>query len=250
MESASFKHLPTPPWISDGIIAHYPFTGNVMNATQDRFHGQAFGKLRFASDRFGRGDSACEFDGVTTYYDPEITITNPNVLSVSLWVKVEQLLRGTVVHLLGPTEPKTALVGAYLGFSNQGKICFIQWNSRKLGDRIEFKIDQNPDEWMCVGVTFRSNNAGSLDVNFYVNGKKVSSAETPIFGQLDRSVLVGRHAIEASEFRGVIDDLRFYDRCLSDLEVETLFFDVQQILNYRDLINALPCPAVLCLPES
>ena len=35
MESASFKHLPTPPWISDGIIAHYPFAGNVMNATQD-----------------------------------------------------------------------------------------------------------------------------------------------------------------------------------------------------------------------
>ena len=76
---------------------------------------------------------------------------------------------------------------------------------------------------MCVGVTFRSNDAGSLDVNFYVNGKKVSSAETPIFGHWNRSVLVGRHAIEASEFRGVIDDLRFYDRCLSDLEVETLF---------------------------
>ena len=223
MESAPVNHLPTPPWVSDGIIAHYPFTGNLMNSSQNRFHGREFGKLRFASDRFGQSESACEFDGVTTYYDPEITITNPNVLSVSLWVRVDQRLRGTVVQLLGPNEPRTALVGAYLGFSDQGRKCFIQWNSRKLGDRIEFKIDQKTDQWICLGVTFRSIEAGKLDVKFYVNGEKVSSMETHMFGQLDKSVLVGRHAIEASEFRGVIDDLRFYDRCLSELEVSSLF---------------------------
>lgn len=57
-----------PFGVGQGLVAYYPFDGNVNDATGNGNNGTNYGAV-LTNDRFGNANSAYQFDGATTYMD-------------------------------------------------------------------------------------------------------------------------------------------------------------------------------------
>ena len=64
---------------------------------------------------------------------------------------------------------------------------------------------------------------GGLPMHLYINGELVGSDVTPETISDANNFYVGRWNGDARLFKGLIDDVRIYDRALSAAEVQTLY---------------------------
>jgi PKD repeat protein len=79
-------------FISDGLVAYYPLNGDTNNAAQDRFHAVSYDAV-MAPDQRGNADHAYAFSNSSQYVaiPPDAALNFTDKLSVSLWVKPEEL---------------------------------------------------------------------------------------------------------------------------------------------------------------
>ena len=76
-------------FLTNGLVAYYPFNGNASDATGNGFNGIIYGGVNLASDRFGNANSAYIFNGVDGYIDIGQPLgSGPSSLSYSGWVKI------------------------------------------------------------------------------------------------------------------------------------------------------------------
>ncbi len=81
-------------FLTNGLVAYYPFNGNPNDATADGLNAVINGGVTLVSDRFGRLDSAYQFDGTTGFMnvnDPAGILNfdaRSNNYSVTLWFEL------------------------------------------------------------------------------------------------------------------------------------------------------------------
>lgn len=82
--------LPRPLARQDGLVAHYPFTGNAEDASGNGYHGQVFG-AQLATDRWERAEEAYAFDGVDDYIRlPDYLDLFDLDFTISAWMQPEE----------------------------------------------------------------------------------------------------------------------------------------------------------------
>jgi hypothetical protein len=206
---------PTDPGTA-GLQAHYEFEGTTNDSSGNARNGAAQGNPTFVAGRIGQ---AISFDGLSDYV--EITgykgILGPNPFSITAWINT--------------SDDECTIMG---------------WGSTAGGTtRVEFRIDQDrlrcessgnvqgdttlPDnEWVHVAVTVT---AGAMindpDVTLYLNGQGDNRASTgsnnPLNMAAGYDVTIGRrHTDESRWLIGQIDEVRIYDRALTQEEVTWL----------------------------
>jgi len=70
----------------DGLVAYWPMDGDAQDASGNELHGQIFGAVNPAEDRFGNTDGAMSFEGATSSSDVNkayIVIGNPDELRIT-----------------------------------------------------------------------------------------------------------------------------------------------------------------------
>ena len=85
----SFIAVSAHAGINDGLVAYYPFNGNVNDESGHENHGTVIG-ANPTTDRFGNADSAYSFDGEDDYLDTHWgsgDIDNDDPSTISLWIK-------------------------------------------------------------------------------------------------------------------------------------------------------------------
>jgi len=104
--------------ISDGLVAHYRFDGNALDASGYGNHGVVTGAV-LAVDRKGAADSCYQFDGLDDFIEvddsPSLDLGGPTGFSFSVWIKPDTLLecpetdRGAVILAKYLTHPSYQL---------------------------------------------------------------------------------------------------------------------------------------------
>lgn len=210
--------------LNEGLVAYWPFNGNANDESGNDNHGTVHGAT-LTEDRCGNLNSAYSLDGVDDYidipYKPEI---EPSVFSISFW-------------FFG--YPFDGIRQFILSSDPNGYLCDHGYNlHRSSNSNLTFSIDIDG----CVNNGTSISSSG-LDLNnawhhvtviydgysrmFIDGGLAAQSASAINYDKTHASLRIGmlRESIGDSgkNFHGMIDDIRMYNRALSEQEISDLY---------------------------
>lgn len=206
--------------IDKGLIAHYLFNGDVKDNSVNKNNGTMNGGLQFDTDRFGSKCGALKFNGKDGY----VTVPNSRSLkspqkelSIGVWFRLDKGAGGikwlTVVCKADIRDELPQSPQYRLQATNQTISINTEFTERYVKD-VAF------DVWHHYTVVYD----GSM-VKSYLDGTKFfefvySNSLVPNSMPLE----IGRDLPGGLEyFAGSFDELRIYNRALSDREVAAIF---------------------------
>lgn len=225
--------------LKEGLIAHYPFNGNANDESGNEYHLTVKG-ASLSQDRFGNSLKSYRFNGT----DQKMLIPklaqgdNIRDFTISLWLKPEDF---ELYYALSfrPSEEKTAC-NADLRIERFGPLLpRINFNAVTVltptlcaGSSISDSITAASNTWLHFVVVQRyvilTTAKPRYEYTAYLGGKKYSqitgSLPDPTPFSFNHGGTLGCDVNEYySYFKGSIDDLRIYNRPLTDEEVQQLY---------------------------
>ena len=204
-------------FLTNGLVAYYPFTGNAVDASGNGNNGTVIGAVP-CPDRFGNASSAYSFNGSSSYISFTAPPTNQtNNVTLSAWINPASTNQAAMAVVLGYDDP---------GLGN-GFALGIAGGGLSAGNKVSGFL--GGVTWVNSGAVYPATNVWYHVVMvqqsgvtlFYVNGvptaiTTTNNAITPTgfrIGSLDGIWF----------FNGKIDDVRVYNRALSSFEVSELY---------------------------
>ncbi len=218
------KHL---DWtVTDGLIAQYPFDGDLKNKVGDAKEEKSEGgEPHFVVGQINQG---IEFSGGKFVNAGDVAdLGYFDKFSITAWVRANS--DGTIVSRMTP-EPQGA--GYYVHLENG--VIQVNLTKRWLDDsiRVETKQKLPSDVWQHIAVTY--------DGSRMAEGIKVYVDAVPQETKVNHDFLNQSFASEEplrigtghSDFSGQIDDVRIYDRPLSprDVRIVSAHRSINEIL--------------------
>lgn len=212
------------PTLSDSLIAHYPFNGNANDESGNNNDGTVDGAT-LTTDRFGNTNKAYSFNGI----DNNIVIANnllssqPTDYSISVWVNANTTNDGSIITDRSSTSWDykyfIATNPLRLSTSANTNTCV---NSTFFNGRI-----LNINQWYHLVV---NTNITANTISSYIDGVLVDVHNGICWPNQNTPTMIGagiNPAYTHLYFDGKIDDIRIYNRVLSQSEIETLFNENQ-----------------------
>jgi hypothetical protein len=216
---------------TQGLVAYYPFNGNANDESGNGNNGTVNGAT-LTTDRFGRVSKAYSFNGTNAY----ILINNSISLSsysVVCWVLDQNL----------SDEGRFFSNGGWGDGNYNGAIDFLLTGERYSSNRLAI-INQNGSGqglyyssttigsiWTLVAATYEMN--GNV-IKLYVNGTQVTGSMDNGFWNympIPNVNPVYKYRIGCNGggtfkyFNGLIDDIRIYNRALTEQEIQALYHE-------------------------
>ncbi|HPT21904.1 MAG TPA: sialidase domain-containing protein [Bacteroidales bacterium] len=203
--------------LTDGLVAYYPFNGNANDESGNGNNGTVHGAT-LANDRAGKANSAYSFNGINNYIEvsdsPELDITNE--ITICAWRYITTNSLGRLVRKINTWGPP---VGGYI---LSGAADYIN-SELQLDSRTGVVITRHEstyplNTWGFVSMTF-----DGTRVTLYYNGEVIKKED--VAGHIvanNVNLLIG--ASERVEyFGGSIDEVRIYNRALSQEEIQKIY---------------------------
>jgi len=209
-----------PSNLRNGLVAYYPFCGNANDASGNGLNA-TFNQSTLIADRFSNSNSAVYLNGSRQRIEFPINNSyNTNIFSISFWVKG--------VSYSGHNQVQLGIVGGALRWSLNWDATDISFSPMTcaggyapINNTVASGIQLN--QW--VNITYV--NEGTT-TKFYKNGQFVGAQNlaSPLTCFNSNMVLcfggdIGGGGIEY--FNSSFDDIYFYNRALSDCEVQQLY---------------------------
>ncbi|MDP3684389.1 MAG: LamG-like jellyroll fold domain-containing protein, partial [Ignavibacteria bacterium] len=241
--------------VDSGLVAYYPFNNNTVDESGNGNNGTNNGATP-SFDRFNTPNSALSFDGNTNFVlVPSSTSLNvQNSITLSAWIKTDN------PHIIKDVNPGSIIAKHETVQTRQYDLFFY---NDQLYDSIFFHVvDQRDsysppyDEYIyptgTPSASYRNNQwhmvVGTYDYStgfssIYIDGVLTTSN---YIGQIDLMkssvpLTIGCYSEQNSNFRGfyqgVIDDIRIYDRSLSQPEIMMLYYEKEYIPTSLTLIT-------------
>ncbi len=239
--------------VSDGLIAFFPFDGNANNDVGSN-HGQVYGAT-LTTDRFGNTNHAYEFDGINDY----IAIPHSEVLNfgynddftISVWVKIANQQRdliGTNNEIISKWDANRGTSYPYAIRYNNGtaesssreKISALRWDSESCNNNptILHSCKISTDEWHHLVLMKQGNTLYSYQDGL-LTGQRIDNTSPSCNTKNSFPILVGKRDLNQRYFTGSIDDISFYNRALTEEEINILFTDNSwaKPTNFADFVS-------------
>lgn len=215
---------------TDGLVAYYPFNGNANDESGNGNNGTVVGAT-LTNDKNNNENSAYLFDGINDYINIDTIINDLSSLntgSLSFWIKPtvvsisnykaivgfgDAINNALVIHTLSG-----GLLSAYL-IKNSSNKWVLNTNNAVLSQ----------DTWSHIVIIH-----DGINPKIYVNGQ-VPSQSFSNSVNLDywfNDIVIAKGRIGARYyfgygedvlFQGIIDDIRIYNRSLSEQEIAQLY---------------------------
>ncbi len=212
--------------INDSLLLYMPFNGNANDESGNNNNGTIHNNVTLTTDRNGNPNAAYNFDGINSYIEippsPSLEkIYTSNEITISAWINIRNWYQGWNVFPIFEQYDPTTDLGAIAFEANwaSGGILFLSgYNVNYIGCDYSW----NFNTWHQVAVTY---SAPLGIVKFYVDGiltctKPYSQNFTP---DIIHSFTIGRSLSGPDEYSdGAIDELKIYNRVLTDIEITTL----------------------------
>lgn len=220
----------TPTKITSGLIGHWTFDGAHTSSTIADSSGQGnngyfLGGATSTAKTIGKIGQAFKFDGVDDRVKiANIIASNTSNLTVSFWMKSNTTANPGVP--LSKSRAAAETTGSW-GFSRNsgGQMQFYVTNSTPTWNQAT-KNGYADTLWHHVVGTFDGSN-----VRIYVDGQAGTSAALSGTIQTASSypVCIGSNNADSGgtcngdEFNGIVDDVRIFNRTLSETEIKQLY---------------------------
>ncbi len=192
---------------TDGLISYYPFNGNANDESGNGHHGTVDNAVPTA-DRFQNPGSSYQFNNnasITTGW------MIPNVFSISIWYNVA-----------AQNLNNTGLFSTYQGWDTNG--CYYtaipNWEEVWYDGNIHtnMAITNNVGRWTHAIII----SSGSM-ITVYRDG----FLETQVNGSTSHAstFVIGESRYNDRFFSGKIDDIRIYNRALTEAEIQALYHE-------------------------
>ncbi len=229
------KQAPFDVSSRDGLIAYYPFNDNANDESGYGNNGTLYGPVPVA-DRYSVANSAYNFDGINDY----ILINDPvppalqiqNEITLSAWIYAANhpgsgnlwLIAGSQCDACGSSGASIFLDGRT---NSDGQTCPPGHIHFQIGDgswHVSNTKTQVPlNQWVYVVATRKANE----DAKIYYNGVQQPLTSVPWSGAISYSgayFAIGRQRDYNNRFfTGIIDEVRVYNRALSESDVNDLY---------------------------
>lgn len=199
--------------LSEGLVAYYPFNGNADDESGNGNNATVNG-ASLAEDRFGFSDRAYRFDGINDDIVSTASVSSSK-LTVSAWILIEEYhCWGGIVDAF---QEKWEFV---IDCEESNKLEFAKWHGDGSWEDYVDSLILSLNEWYHVVLVINE-----LVGTFYVNSVKSSSFSLDSIVSVEPATLIIGHSRSGSSqyFEGLIDDVRLYDRALSDSEIQKLY---------------------------
>jgi len=212
-----------------GLIAYYPFDGDVEDHSDNDNTGEA-SNIRFSSDRHGNEDGALRLNGERAFIEvPNAESLNiQEEVTISFWLFYEPQATGTWYTVLEKTGPADG--HARYGFwiiRDLVEFCIEPAsNAPRVGPQscLDSTTSLREDDWNHVVGIYNGQ-----DLRIVLNGEAAGILEGKPDGisVSDAPLYIGTDLFARSPLftRAALDEVRIYDRALSDEEVQALFED-------------------------
>ena len=209
-----------------GVIAFYPFNGNADDQSGNGLNGTVVG-ASLTSDRNGNLNSAYEFDGINDYIDlrerEEFDLARYQHYAISVWIKPANITTGVILSkYISAGDNRMWWMNL-----NEGSILYTVPEDGLSGlenyDRLSSEADLNV--WRHVVLNFDGANY-TLYIDAEVRSTVVKSKNMLLESPTAKTLIGGIHfssSLFDLLYEGVIDDVRFHSRSLSEPEIEYLF---------------------------
>jgi hypothetical protein len=215
--------------LTSGLVAWYPLDGNASDMSGNSRHGTIYGSSP-TEDRHGKMNGAYNLDGIDDY----IKINHDKAfnhlpLSISAWFKSNETKHGSIISKYWNASwngwtvnvNSSGITPFYLrSFGKQ----IIGNHHPTYGENKEFGSTYESNLWNHVVLVY-SNEGGEL----YLKGKLKDTkdwkgeAGSPSTSQPVNIGLYRKNINGGDFFKGSIDDIRIYDRALSDDDIAFLY---------------------------
>ncbi|OQX11637.1 MAG: hypothetical protein BWK80_44550 [Desulfobacteraceae bacterium IS3] len=230
--------------VKDGLVACYPFNGNANDESGNGNNGTINGATPLA-DKSGNADSAYSFNGTTDYIyigkPVQSSVAATDAITLAAWIKPS-------AYPISNTDPKT-YVGLIIGCQcdacgSTGYAIHLDGRNWHGGIRggIHFQIglenigytdtDINEgatnaavplNQWSHIVATWKSGDTKKV----YINGQLVTNWTTIWTGNIkynsNTELSIGRQPDLGRYFNGSVDDVRIYNRAISEAEIRQLY---------------------------
>ncbi len=191
----------------NGLIAYYTFNGDATDKSVNNFNGDVIG-AKLSYDRFGNSNCAYYFDGIDDFiYFKKKNFAKDNNVSVSIWIK--------------PIEKSNSLY-----FANCSDFGLFQ-RDKRIGIAISLPNTNSAGgevnkfgDWQHL--------VGAFDgtyIKVYINGKFVSKTlHKGNISDSERFLTLGKFSLNSDGYwSGYLDEMRIYNRVISDKEIQSLY---------------------------
>ncbi|MDQ6812421.1 MAG: LamG domain-containing protein [Bacteroidota bacterium] len=222
-----------------GLIAYYPFNGNAYDESGNGYN-LTVNDAVLSSNRFGEPSKAFIFNGknATMVIPKLLKADSLRQTTISVWVKPQYLRYECILSFL----PRNKICSYFLAFDNNSSTyrtrhSFVDKNTAYdcSATLISDNISSPLNTWVHLVLvqTYSYNNLYPHNSYLqYFNGNKLqgsSSSSSPIATSFSSGGTIGCNNNSGNTnfnfdfFIGSIDDIRVYDRALSDEEIKQLF---------------------------
>lgn len=218
--------------IDSGLVAYYKLDGNAGDSSGNGNHGVVTGTIT-ATDRFGNAGKAYRFvnddDQISSNLPISINLATAAGLSVSAWVYIDSLTYHDArianlnndIHDAGVLNFELVARGTWVPAADQGKGHWLNYDGSQ-PNPVALTSAQSAanGQWFHLVATWdRSTNTEKIYFNSSLTGQQNSIATTFTL----KNITLGRHPDEARCLRGALDDVRIYNRSLSQADVTELY---------------------------
>jgi hypothetical protein len=217
-----------------GLLAYYPFTGNAGDSSGNGYHGVVSGALLF-KDRFNKENNCYSFNGTDNKIIIPLKQNNLRSYSVSVWFNTNsggQLIDGRGTNNLPGLD--AFIHNKSTGGINNGKAMFVAHGPGISVGKMS-NLTYLDGKWHHFVGTFigNSTNINPNEFFIYIDGELIlqsnsntSSALLPINSNSD--IVIGAnqnltYSPYLEYFLGLIDDVRIYNRVLTQEQIKYLF---------------------------
>jgi len=219
----STNNIPT-----QGLVAYYPFNGNANDESGNGNNGTLVNNPALTTDRFGSTNSAYLLNGLRQYISLSTNIKISSSLSISFWMQTTAINNNNwpggmfIIDRDICNASRDWSVGLGLG----GKIQFntgVYSKDSVLTDN----TNTNDGNWTHI-VVIRDTSNGTKKI--FINGllNIAGAFDNQSFVNNGYNIYVGASVCATSThayFIGKIDDIRIYNRALSDAEIQSLYHE-------------------------
>ena len=236
--------------LNDGLVAYYPFNGNANDASGHGNNGTAYGGVSYVD---GINGLAANFDGIDDYIrvptDSSFNFGTTD-FSISCFINVRNVAReqhwssGAIINKRYTDDIY------YTEGSNQWNLSYrlenaVRFMTHSYGDSI---VITDNDLQLNTNYHVAAIREGEV-MSIYIDGDlaaQETNAVRDVTTPMDLFIGVdGRELLEDFDskhyFDGIIDDVRIYDRALSESEIQELYSSsvvpeptIDAILNFFD----------------
>lgn len=221
----------------DGLMLHYSFDRNDGAVVRDDSGNGHIGTVQGAAyTTQGKDGGAYIFDGI----DDDIFIPRSKMLklgknlTLAAWYKAYDTAQGPIIEWSNGTKS-----GAHMWINATA----TQWQGKGTGanlvdnttaglDHIISTTNLSVNQWHHIAVTYDGKTGNAL---LYLDGIRLLSKNLGVFiPQTAFDLFIGRRPPQGPSFKGVLDDIRVYNRILTGLEIRRLYDSLSHGLIYQD----------------